>query len=105
MTEFDAIIRVASLWLAQKSDDEIRIALPQIDESSVPLVLMAAAKLMEGKYSGVHTDDPITIQRCRAACPAHWGLRRDDRRSIWPHKKFFCSRRDSSGVGCYDCPC
>ncbi len=64
MTEFDAIIRVASLWLAQKSDDEIRIALPQIDESSVPLVLMAA-KLMEGKYSGVHTDDPITIQRCR----------------------------------------
>jgi hypothetical protein len=64
MTEFDAIIRVASLWLAQKSDDEISVEVPHIDESSVPLVLMAA-KLMEGKYSGVHTDDPITIQRCR----------------------------------------
>ena len=63
MTDFDAIIRVASLWLAQKFDDEIGFALPQIDESSVPLVLMAA-NLMDGKYSGVHTDDPRTIERC-----------------------------------------
>ena len=64
MTDFDAIIRVASLWLARKFDDEIGVAETYIDESSVPLVLMAA-KLMEGKYSGVHSDDPRTIQRCR----------------------------------------
>ncbi len=64
MTDFDAIMRVASLWLARKFDDEIGVAETYIDESSVPLVLMAA-KLMEGKYSGVHSDDPRTIQRCR----------------------------------------
>ncbi len=50
MTDYDAIIRVASLWLAQKLDDEIGVTLPQVDETSVPLVVMAA-KLMEGKCS------------------------------------------------------
>jgi hypothetical protein len=64
MTDYDAIIRVASLWLAQKLDDEIRVALPQIDENGVPLVIMAA-NLMEGKRSGVHTDDPDTVRRFR----------------------------------------
>ena len=64
MTDFDAIIRVASLWLARKFDDEIRVTLPHIDESSVPLVVIAA-KLMEGKPSGVRTDDPDTIRRCQ----------------------------------------
>jgi hypothetical protein len=64
MTDYDAIVRVAGLWLTQKLDDEVRVALPQIDETSVPLVLMAA-KLMEGKYSGVQTDDPDTVRRCR----------------------------------------
>jgi hypothetical protein len=64
MTDFDTIIRVASLWLAQKLDGEVRVTLPHIDERSVPLVLMAA-KLMEGKRSGIHTDDADTIRRCR----------------------------------------
>ena len=64
MTDYDAIIRVASLWLAQKLDDEIGVTLPQVDETSVPLVVMAA-KLMEGKRSGVYTDDPDTVRRCR----------------------------------------
>lgn len=64
MTDFDAIIRVASLWLAQKFNDEIRVTLPHIDEGSVPLVVMAA-KLMEGKPSGLHTNDPDTIRRCQ----------------------------------------
>ena len=64
MTDYDAIIRVASLWLAQKLDDEIGVTLPQVDETSVPLVVMAA-KLMEGKCSGVYTDDPDTVRRCR----------------------------------------
>ena len=64
MTDYDAIIRVASLWLAQKLDDNIAVALPQVDENSVPLVVMAA-KLMEGKCSSIHTDDPDTVRRCR----------------------------------------
>jgi hypothetical protein len=64
MTDYDAIIRVASLWLAQKLDDNIAVSLPRVDENSVPLVVMAA-KLMEGKRSGIHTDDPDTVRRCR----------------------------------------
>jgi hypothetical protein len=64
MTDYDAIIRIASLWLAQKLGDNFEAALPQVDEDSVPLVVIAA-KLMEGKGSGVHTDDPDTIDRCR----------------------------------------
>ncbi len=63
MTDYDAIIRIASLWIAQKLDDTAAASLPQVDEHTVPLVVMAA-KLMEGKRSGVHTDDPDTIERC-----------------------------------------
>lgn len=40
------------------------LQLPCVDENSVPLVVMAA-KLMEGKCSGIHTDDPDTVRRCR----------------------------------------
>jgi hypothetical protein len=60
-TDYDAIVRVASLWLTQKLDE---VALPQIDKNSVPLVVVAA-KLIEGKQYGVSTDSPDTIRRCR----------------------------------------
>jgi hypothetical protein len=64
MTDFDAIITVAGLWLSRKLDDDSWVALPQIDENSVPLVFVAA-KLMEGKPYGVNTSNPDTVQRCR----------------------------------------
>ncbi len=64
MTDYDAIVRIASLWLAQKLDDDLEAALPKVDEDSVPLVVMAA-KLMEGKHSAIYTGDPDTIRRCR----------------------------------------
>jgi hypothetical protein len=64
MTDYDAIVRVASVWLSRKSDDDFGVALPQIDENNVPLVFVAA-KLMEGKRYGVNTGSPDVIQRCR----------------------------------------
>ena len=85
MTDFDAIIMVARLWLAQKFDDEIGFS--RTDGQR-------AARAHGGKAHGREifrrsqrrSKNHSTVP---AACPAHWGLRGDDRRSVRPHKDLF----------------
>jgi hypothetical protein len=62
-TDYDAIVRAASLILADKPDD-LKFVMAEMDESALSLAIFAA-KLMEGKHYGVNTGNPDIVQRCR----------------------------------------